>query len=98
MITRIEGRADDYSLVFIPVGNDEFEARVPVDTVDGMYFVALWLYDDAGNSSYYTSVLMVADTTGLRFVWLSEDHFVDWMPPRYGAVWLPERIYTEWEG
>lgn len=86
MITRIEGRADDYSLVFIPVGNDEFEALVPVDTVDGMYLLALWLYDDAGNSTYYTSVLMVADVTGIRFAWQDDRYYVDWLSG-YSAVW-----------
>lgn len=95
MITRIEGRADDYSLVFIPVGNDEFEALVPVDTVDGMYLLALWLYDDAGNSTYYTSVLMVADVTGIRFAWQDDRYYVDWLPG-YNAAW-DAGYHADWE-
>lgn len=95
MITRIEGRADNYNLIFIPVGNDEFEALVPVDTVDGMYLLALWLYDDAGNSTYYTSVLMVADVTGIRFAWQDDRCYAGWLPG-YNAAW-DAGYHADWE-
>lgn len=96
MITRIEGKADGYTLVFDQVGPNEWEARVPVDVTDGMYFVALWLYDAAGNCSYYTTVLMVADITGIRIVWQDDRYYVDWLP-RYSAVW-DAGYHASWEG
>ena len=86
MITRIEGRADGYTLVFDRVADNEWEARVPMDMTDGMYLVALWLYDAAGNSSYYTTVLMAADVTGIRFAWQDGAYYVDWQPG-YAAAW-----------
>ena len=96
MITRIEGRADGYTLVFDRVADNEWEARVPMDMTDGMYLVALWLYDAAGNSSYYTTVLMVADVTGIRCAWQDGAYYVDWQPG-YAAAWDTGGYHALWE-
>lgn len=66
MITRIEGMADNHALVFMPGSDGYWTAQVPPDLEDGTYYVTLTAWDAAGNSTYYATVLMTVDVTGIR--------------------------------
>ena len=86
MVTRIEGMADDHVLQFVP-SNEYWEAQVPPDIEDGMYIVTLRAYDDAGNSTYFTTIMLMVDVRGI---------IIDWLPDSYDARWDKERYMTAW--
>lgn len=86
MITRIEGMADNHALVFAPDGDGYWTARVPPDLEDGVYYVTLRAWDAAGNSTYYATVLLMVDVTGIRIVWQDGGYLPDWLPG-YHAEW-----------
>lgn len=77
MITRIEGMADNHVLVFAPDGDGYWTAQVPPDLEDGTYYVTLTAWDAAGNSTYYATVLMTVDVTGIRFAWQDGGYLLD---------------------
>lgn len=96
MVTRITGMADHHALEFIPGNDGYWSASVPPDLEDGTYYVALTAWDAAGNSTYYTTVLMTVDVTGIRLAWQDGDYLPDWMPG-YAAQW-GAGYCADWEG
>ena len=96
MITRIEGMADNHALVFARSEDGYWTAQVPPDLEDGTYYVTLTAWDMAGNSTYYATVSMTVDITGIRFAWQDGDYLLDWMQG-YNAAW-GAGYCADWEG
>lgn len=96
MITRIEGMADRHALTFAPVGGDYWEAKVPPDLDDGMYIVTLWAWDDAGNSAYYATALMMVEAGQLAVTWLPDRHVQHWADDPHACAWLPDQYDVTW--
>ena len=96
MITRIEGMADNHVLVFARSEDGYWTAQVPPDLEDGTYYVTLTAWDMTGNSTYYATVLMTVDITGIRFAWQDDRYYVDWLPG-YHAAW-DAGYCAYWEG
>lgn len=96
MVTRITGAADNYALEFAKGDDGYWSASVPLDLEDGTYYVTLTAWDAAGNSTYYATVLMTVDVTGIRFAWQDGRYLPDWMPG-YSTSW-DTGYYAAWEG
>lgn len=96
MIIRIEGMADNHVLRFMSVGGDYWEAKVPPDLTDGMYIVTLWAWDDAGNSAYYATALMMVDTEQITVAWLPDTTAQRWVDDTCACEWLPDQYNIIW--
>lgn len=96
MITRIEGMADNHALQFMPVGDGYWEAKVPPDLDDGMYIVALRAWDDAGNSAYYATAMMMVEAGHLAVTWLPDMYVQRWVDDIYTCTWLPDQYDFIW--
>lgn len=96
MVTRITGRADNHDLEFRRTG-EYWEAEVPEDTEDGTYIVDLWAWDEAGNRTYYTTVLMTVEAKGITVQVLSDPHFARPVDSEYAACLLLAPYNVRWE-
>ncbi len=57
MVVRLEGKVDGKDVIFSKVSEELWETTIPPD-VDGMYIVELTAYDEYGNFSYATKILL----------------------------------------
>lgn len=57
MVVRLEGKVDGKDVIFSRVSEELWETTIPLD-VDGMYIVELTAYDEYGNFSYVTKILL----------------------------------------
>lgn len=65
MITRLIGNVDGNETVFSQINEGLWEATVPLD-LDGTYVIDLRAVDEAGNESYYATVLFTVDPEKLH--------------------------------
>lgn len=91
MVTRITGMADNHALEFMQGDNGYWEAKVPIDTDDGAYIVTLWAWDEAGNSTYYATILMIVTPSKIMIEFLSGAN-------DYSLTFLPDKYAVRWEG
>jgi hypothetical protein len=88
MITRLEGTADNYTLVFTQVGGS-WQATVPADLTDSEYVVSLTAYDDAGNSSFFATLLLIVDTSGIHYKFIFSPYYAKLRKEEYTCRTLP---------
>lgn len=58
-VKRVWGKADNLSLEFKYLGQEQWEATVPPDTKDGVYAVELWAINGAGELGHWTGELFM---------------------------------------
>lgn len=90
MVTRITGTADNHALEFARGDDGYWTAQVPPDLEDGTYYVTLTAWDAAGNSTYFTTVLMTVYVRGLTIDWLPDSYDARWDKERYMTTWIPK--------
>lgn len=88
MVVRVWGRADQFELVFSPVGAF-WQAVVPADLKDGQYAVELYCEDDSGNRAYWTGMLYLNNSQNVR-VRIEADKFKVWLTADPEAYLLGE--------
>lgn len=59
-VNRLEGKVDSRTVAFTRDDSGQWFAVIPAD-LDGEYIVEVTAYDDAGNSSFTTSMLFTVD-------------------------------------
>lgn len=68
-VVRVYGIADQFSLEFENVDGNDWDVRVPIDTVDGIYACEIYAVDIAGGTDVWTGLLYVHNGSAcLRFV------------------------------
>lgn len=58
-VKRVWGKADNLSLEFKYLGQEQWETTVPPDTKDGVYAVELWAVNGAGELGHWTGELFM---------------------------------------
>ena len=65
MVAQVKGSVDGQDIIFSRTEGGRWEATVPLD-LDGTYVIDLTAIDDAGNESYYATVLFAVDPETLH--------------------------------
>lgn len=66
MVTRVYGRVEGESVIFTLSDNNVWNCNVPA-VPDGEYVVELYAEDEAGNVTYFATILFTVDTKHLTF-------------------------------
>jgi hypothetical protein len=75
MVKKLYGKADNITIIFEKKDGDNWTAVVPSDLSDGMYIVALYAEDEAGNTSFFSKILLLADTKNISIVFIKQPFF-----------------------
>lgn len=72
MIVAVYGSVDGVEVIFTPSGPDTWTCKVPKAT-DGEYIVDLYAVNDAGNKTYFATVLFTVRGVDVTVTWLTID-------------------------
>lgn len=70
MITRVYGTVDGVEVIFTPSPDNTWTCTVP-RTADGEYIVDLYAENDAGNTTYFATVLFTVRGVEVTVTWLT---------------------------
>lgn len=66
MVSKVVGYVEGQELLFLPYQQNEWRAFVPA-VPTGQYVIALYAYDEAGNSSFFATALFTVDLEKLIY-------------------------------
>ena len=64
MVTKVIGKVDGQEVIYGRSEGDLWKVTVPLD-LDGMYVIEVSAYDEAGNISFCTKMLLIVDPATL---------------------------------
>lgn len=79
-IKRVWGTADELSLEFSYIGDEQWETTVPPDTDDGIYAAELWAINGAGELGHWTGELYMC--SGICHIRIFSKPYQIWFKPR----------------
>ena len=82
MITKVIGKVDGQEVVFERSEGDKWTVTVPYD-LDGMYVIEVTAYNDAGNVTYCTKMLLIVDPATLCVCLVPYEYTVEVVPDDY---------------
>lgn len=60
MVTKVIGKVDGQEVIYERAEGDLWNVTVPLD-LDGMYVIEVTAYDEAGNITFCTKMLLIVD-------------------------------------
>lgn len=95
MVTRVYGTSDGVEIIFTPSEDGLWKCVVPVSQ-DGQYIVDLYAEDEAGNTSYFATVLFTVDAKHLRVEMKWLNRFEDKLEViNFLSIWNMRRFNME---
>ena len=76
MVTKVIGKVDGQEVIYERSEGDLWKVTVPLD-LDGMYVIEVSAYDEAGNISFCTKMLLIVDPATLCAKLISLDYTVE---------------------
>ena len=96
-VRRVWGKADNLSLEFTYIGQEQWETIVPADTKDGVYAVELWAVNGVGDIGHWTGELFMC--SGVCCIKIFQQSYQIWFKKLGYGVELSKNyeIYMEKE-
>lgn len=85
-VKRVWGKADNLSLEFTYLGQEQWETTVPPDTKDGVYAVELWAINGAGELGHWTGELFMC--SGVCCVTIFQQPYQIWFKKKKSQLVL----------
>lgn len=85
MVTKVIGKVDGQEVIYERSEGDLWKVTVPLD-LDGMYVIEVSAYDEAGNISFCTKMLLIVDPATLCAKLISLDYTVEVVSKEYDVT------------
>ena len=85
MVTKVIGKVDEQEVIYERSEGDLWKVTVPLD-LDGMYVIEVSAYDEAGNISFCTKMLLIVDPATLCAKLISLDYTVEVVSKEYDVT------------
>lgn len=85
MVTKVIGKVDGQEVIYERSEGDLWKVTVPLD-LDGMYVIEVSAYDEAGNISFCTKMLLIADPATLCAKLIPLDYTVEVVSKEYDVT------------
>lgn len=82
MVTKVIGKVDGQEVIYERSEGDLWKVTVPLD-LDGMYVIEVSAYDEVGNISFCTKMLLIVDPATLCAKLISLDYTVEVVSKEY---------------
>ena len=94
-VKRVWGKADNFSLEFNYIGDEQWETTVPPDTKDGVYAVELWAINGAGELGHWTGELFMC--SGVCCVKIFSQPYQIWFKAKKHQITIDKRLMIIFE-
>lgn len=85
MVTKVIGKVDEQEVIYERSEGDLWKVTVPLD-LDGMYVIEVSAYDEAGNISFCTKMLLIVDPATLCAKLISLNYTVEVVSKEYDVT------------
>ena len=94
MVTKVIGKVDGQEVIYERAEGDLWNVTVPLD-LDGMYVIEVTAYDEAGNITFCTKMLLIVDPETLCVRLHPYDYMVDIIQDGYGVSLIPDQYRVD---
>ena len=94
MVTKVIGKVDGQEVIYERAEGDLWNVTVPLD-LDGMYVIEVTAYDEAGNITFCTKMLLIVDPETLCVRLQPYDYMVDIIQDGYGVSLIPDQYRVD---